>query len=118
MNYALDLIKIITIIIASAFFPHKYASLSYRFRHDLVTFFLFLSFLVFRDRVSLYSPGCPGTHFEDQTVLELRNPLASASRVLGLKACTTTTPGFVTFLITGIKHLKETKGEVLFWLTV
>jgi hypothetical protein len=23
-------------------------------------------FLVFRDRVSLYSPGCPGTHFVDQ----------------------------------------------------
>jgi hypothetical protein len=42
--------------------------------------------LVFRDRVSLYSPGCPGTHFVDQAGLELRNPPASASRVLGLKA--------------------------------
>ena len=49
-------------------------------------------FLVFRDRVSLYSPGCPGTHFVDQAGLELRNPPASAFRVLGLKACTTT-PG-------------------------
>jgi hypothetical protein len=29
--------------------------------------------LVFRDRVSLYSPGCPGTHSVDQAVLELRN---------------------------------------------
>jgi hypothetical protein len=47
-------------------------------------------FLVFRDRVSLYSPGCPGTHFVDQVGLELRNPPASASRVLGLKVCTTT----------------------------
>jgi hypothetical protein len=46
-------------------------------------------FLVFRDRVSLYSPGCPGTHFVDQAGLELRNPPASASRVLGLKACAT-----------------------------
>jgi hypothetical protein len=46
--------------------------------------------LVFRDRVSLYSPGCPGTHSVDQAGLELRNPPASASRVLGLKACTTT----------------------------
>jgi hypothetical protein len=48
--------------------------------------------LVFRDRVSLYSPGCPGTHFIDQAGLELRNPPASASPVLGLKVCTTT-PG-------------------------
>jgi hypothetical protein len=44
---------------------------------------------VFRDGVSLYSPGCPGTHFVDQTGLELRNLPASASWVLGLKACAT-----------------------------
>jgi hypothetical protein len=50
---------------------------------------LFL-FLFFRVRVSLYSPGCPGTHFVDQAGLELRNPPASASQVLGLKAGTTT----------------------------
>jgi hypothetical protein len=47
---------------------------------------------VFRDRVSLYIPGCPGTHFVNQAGLELRNLPASASRVLGLKACTTTPP--------------------------
>jgi hypothetical protein len=29
-------------------------------------------FLVFRDRVSLCSPGCPRTHFVDQAGLELR----------------------------------------------
>jgi hypothetical protein len=46
----------------------------------------------FQDRVSLYSPGCPGTHFVDQAGLELRNLPASASQVLGLKACATT-PG-------------------------
>jgi hypothetical protein len=46
-------------------------------------------FFGFRDRVSLCSPGCPGTHFVDQAGLKLRNPPASASRVLGLKACTT-----------------------------
>jgi hypothetical protein len=40
--------------------------------------------------VSLYSPGCPGTHFVDQAGLELRNLPASASQVLGLKACATT----------------------------
>jgi hypothetical protein len=39
-------------------------------------------FLVFRDRVSLYCPGCPGTRSVDQAGLELRNPPASASRVL------------------------------------
>ena len=42
------------------------------------------------DRVSLYSLGCPGTHFVDQAGLELRNLPSSASRVLGLKACATT----------------------------
>jgi hypothetical protein len=51
-----------------------------------------VSFFVFRDRVSLYSPGCLGTHSVDQAGLELRNPPASASLVLGLKACATT-PG-------------------------
>jgi hypothetical protein len=50
---------------------------------------LFACFL-FQDRVSLYSPGCPGSHSVEQAGLELRNPPASASRVLGLKACTTT----------------------------
>jgi hypothetical protein len=49
--------------------------------------------LVFRDRVSLYSPDCPGTHSVDQAGLELRNLPASASQVLGLKACATT-PGY------------------------
>jgi hypothetical protein len=53
-------------------------------------FFLFFCFFVFRDRVSLCSPGCPGTHFVDQAGLKLRNPPASASQVLGLEACTTT----------------------------
>jgi hypothetical protein len=47
-------------------------------------------FIFFQDRVSLYSPGCPGTHSVDQAGLELRNLPASASQVLGLKACATT----------------------------
>jgi hypothetical protein len=51
--------------------------------------FVFVFVFVFRDRVSLCSPGCPGTHFVDQAGLELRNHPASASQVLGLKACTT-----------------------------
>ena len=45
---------------------------------------------LFWDRVSLYSLGCPGTHFVDQADLKLRNLPASASRVLGLKVCATT----------------------------
>jgi hypothetical protein len=63
-------------------------------KHQILWFFLFFVFCFFfsRDRVSLYSPGCPGTHSVDQAGLELRNPPASASRVLGLKACATT-PG-------------------------
>jgi hypothetical protein len=44
----------------------------------------------FRDRVSLYSPGCPETHSVDQAGLKLRNLPASASQVLRLKVCTTT----------------------------
>jgi hypothetical protein len=51
-------------------------------------------FLIFQDRDSLYSPGCPGTHSVDQVGLELRNPPVSAFQVLGLKACATTFPSF------------------------
>jgi hypothetical protein len=43
------------------------------------SFLFFFFFLVFRDRVSLYSPGCSETHFVDQASLKLRNPPASAS---------------------------------------
>jgi hypothetical protein len=49
-----------------------------------IFFFFFLVFC-FGDRVSLCSPGCPGTHSVDQAGLELRNPPAFASQVLGLK---------------------------------
>jgi hypothetical protein len=45
---------------------------------------------LFLKHVSLCSPGYQGTHSVDQVGLELREPPASASRVLGLKACTTT----------------------------
>jgi hypothetical protein len=53
-------------------------------------FCLLVFFVFFQDRVSLYSPGCPGTHFVDQASQELRNLPASASQVLGLKVCTIT----------------------------
>jgi hypothetical protein len=55
------------------------------------TFFFFFFGFLRQDRVSLCSPGCPGTHSAvDQAGLELRNLPASASQVLGLKACATT----------------------------
>ena len=58
-------------------------------------------FLFSQDRVSLYSFGCPGTHFVDQAVLELRELLVSAfaSQVLGLKVCATMPGQQVIFLI-------------------
>ena len=43
-------------------------------------------------RAASCSPGCPGTHYVDQAGLELRENLpASASQVLGLEDCATTT---------------------------
>jgi hypothetical protein len=57
--------------------------------NDVLVRFLFVCLFVFRDRVSLYSSGCPGTHFVDQAGFELRNLPASASQVLGLKAYAT-----------------------------
>jgi hypothetical protein len=69
-------------------------------------------FLVFRDRVSLCSSGCPGTHSVDQAGLELRNPpaSASASQVLGLKACATTPGWLLKLLLYYYKHVCSTKG--------
>jgi hypothetical protein len=52
--------------------------MDWQLKNTLILFFFF------------FSPGCPGTHFVDQTGLELRNPPASASQVLALKACATT----------------------------
>jgi hypothetical protein len=52
-------------------------------------FFCFV-FLVFRDRVSLCMPGCPGTYSVNQAGLELRNPPACACQLIGLKAWATT----------------------------
>ena len=51
---------------------------------------LFVCLFVFRNRVSLCNPGCPGTHSLDQAGLKLSNLPASASQVLGLKTCATT----------------------------
>jgi hypothetical protein len=39
--------------------------------------FFFNLFVIFLNRISLCSPGCPGTHCVDQAVLEFRNLPAS-----------------------------------------
>jgi hypothetical protein len=69
----------------------------------LVFLFVCLFVCFFQDRVSLYSPGCPGTHFVDQAGLELSNLPASVSRVLGLKECATTARLKLVIFMTGIK---------------
>jgi hypothetical protein len=71
--------------------PFLFANIFNSLKIHTVHFFFFF---FFRDRVSLCSPGCPGTHFVDQAGLELRNLPAFASRGLGLKACATM-PGFI-----------------------
>jgi hypothetical protein len=50
----------------------------------------FFFFFFFLDRVSLYSPDCPGSCFVDKAGPELIRPLASVFGVLGLKSCTPT----------------------------
>jgi hypothetical protein len=59
----------------------------YCMKKNLFSFFFFsFSFFFF------FGQGfCPGTHSVDQAGLELRDPPASASQMLGLKVCTTTT---------------------------
>jgi hypothetical protein len=73
-------------------FPFLHECLVFPYTTSLLLFLFFILyvflFLFFRDRVSLCSPGFPGTHSVDQAGLELRNPPASASQVLGLKALT------------------------------
>jgi hypothetical protein len=79
-------------------------------------FFFFFFFLVFRDRVSLGSPGCPATHSVDQAGLELRNSPASAFQVPGLKVCANTLPDFRQHLssrteVKGVEALREAVCE-------
>jgi hypothetical protein len=78
-------------------------SLSLSHTHFFVCFCFF-------ETVSLYSPGCPGTHSVDQTGLELRNPPASASQVLGSQVCT----HFCTHAgIKGVRHHQAAETHFL-----
>jgi hypothetical protein len=61
--------------------------------------FCLFCFVLFFETGFLCGPGCPGTHFVDQAGLELRNPLASASRVLGLKAYATVPSSVLCFIV-------------------
>ena len=69
--------------------------------YPVVCLFVFVCLFVclFRDRVSLNGCGCPETHSIDQAGLELRNLSASASQVLGLKACVTGKNKFLTLML-------------------
>jgi hypothetical protein len=75
-------------------------------------FGFFLGGGLVQDRISLYSPGCPGTHFVDQAGLELRNLPASASRVLGLTAYATTAQPKATLIRTAFNWGWLTGSEV------
>jgi hypothetical protein len=82
----------------------------------LIYLFIYLFIFVFQDRVSLYrDPCCPGTHFVDQAGLELRNPPASASQVLRLKALHHQRPSevfyFFIFLFLSIALQGEKKSD-------
>ena len=84
--------------------------------------FLFWCCCCFQDRVSLCSPGCSGTHSIDQAGLELRDLPASASRVLGLKACATSSapkhlfPSLSDTVLRGLFHKSSTRILCLYWL--
>jgi hypothetical protein len=71
--------------------------LTFTYSHTIQTgfctlYFYFHLFIYFG--FSRQGFSCPGTHFVNQAGLELGNQPASASRVLGLKACTIT-PGWI-----------------------
>jgi hypothetical protein len=55
-----------------------------------IIFLLFWFVFCSLDSISLWSPGCPGILTVDQADLELGDPPALASQVLGLKASFTT----------------------------
>jgi hypothetical protein len=65
----------------------------------------------YRDRISLYSPGCPGTHFVDQAGLELRNQPASASQVLGSRGAPPCPAFFFFLLIQGLKCERDIEWD-------
>jgi hypothetical protein len=71
---------------ANIFFSEIFEDLFFYSIFGFFGFVLFCFVLFSRDRVSVCSLGCPGTHFfVDQAGLELRNPPVSASLSAGIK---------------------------------
>ena len=64
----------------------------------------------FQNRVSLYSPGCPGTHSVDQTVLKLTNPPASASLSAGITGLHQHPPAYS--FLQGISLIRAFEAEI------
>jgi hypothetical protein len=98
LNSGLLVEQSVLLIAEPAPHPLKYL-IKITFSTALTTKFICLFVCLFQDRVSLCSPGCPGTHSIDQAGLEPRNPPASGSRVLGLKVCVTTAYLFLIIII-------------------
>ena len=67
--------------------------------------FVLFCFVFFLRQGFLCSPGCPVTHSVEQAGLQLRNPHASASWVLGLKVRATTTGLIFLFILLNILKL-------------
>jgi hypothetical protein len=61
--------------------------LYFEFLHFTESFYLFVFYLIFLRQGSLCHPRHHGTHFVDQAGHQLRDSPASASWLLGLKAC-------------------------------
>jgi hypothetical protein len=56
----------------SKLYPHPHPPPTWGGGWGEATWWVGHFFFFFQDRVSLYSPGCPGTHFVDQAGLKLR----------------------------------------------
>ena len=84
----------------------------FSFKSKAYSFFLlfFVLFGFFKTRLSLCSPGCPGTCSVDQASLELRDPLASASWNAGSKGTHSTEHKLPVF-----GNMDKEGSHVAFW---
>ena len=62
--------------------------------------------VVFQDRVSLYSPCCPGTSSVHQLALNSQNLPSSASRVLETRVCATLKGVIVDLVLNELEYRK------------
>jgi hypothetical protein len=81
-------------------FYHTHLLLTYYALQFCFCFLFCFGFWFFKTGfLCIASPGCPGTHSIHQAGLKLRDPPASASQVLGLKACATTPSSILYFIV-------------------